>query len=200
MTSKKYTYIVDQYDFSLLPKACEDNEIELVKLLLKNGANPNYYDSNGRKPLFYAIKNKNRELIELLLNIGCDINGDIGFRYYQLDYHHGILSPLMCAVFANYLDIIPFLVKKGADINMIMSNGKSILFNACYTGCNIWTIELLLELGADPSIPDREGNRIIHYLSLKNWGYEKVIELIIKYMYNVENRTEKKKHKRQRVR
>ena len=187
MTSKKYQYIVDQYDFSLLPKACEDGEIELVKLLLKNGAHPEKIYYEDKKALFYALERKNKEMIELLLNHGAKINCHVSLRFWSFQYAFNGLTPLMYAAFANYRSIIPFLIEKGANIDNIESNGKSILMNTIWSGCEFKTIELLLSLGADPHIPDKEGTTIRHHLCRQpviNWP---LYYLIMKYIYVFDN-------------
>ena len=50
--------------------------MEVVKLLLGNGANPNLQDSSGATPLNFALENINLEVAELLLKNGANPNSE----------------------------------------------------------------------------------------------------------------------------
>jgi ankyrin repeat protein len=50
--------------------ACEKGKTEVIKILLKNKANPQIADNNGKFPLCYAYENGATEIIELLLDNG----------------------------------------------------------------------------------------------------------------------------------
>ena len=54
--------------------ACSRNvfELEMIKLLLKNGANVHIEDSLGRSPFYYCCCSGTRAAIELLLDAGVD--------------------------------------------------------------------------------------------------------------------------------
>ena len=54
--------------------AAINNNLELVKLLLQHGANPNIKDPNYTTPLIYSVINKNSKMANLLLKHGADIN------------------------------------------------------------------------------------------------------------------------------
>lgn len=56
--------------------AIEKKQIEIVKLLIKKGADINMPSSNGKLPLIYAIDNKDIELIKLLIENGAKIKSD----------------------------------------------------------------------------------------------------------------------------
>ena len=53
-----------------LKHAVVHNKIEIAKILIKNGANVNFIDSEDKSILEYAIKNKNKDIIKLLENSG----------------------------------------------------------------------------------------------------------------------------------
>ena len=68
---------IDEHNYhgkTALIEAVQDQNEELVKLLLVNGANIHKSDNSGDTPLILAIKNHNQELIDLLVNNGADIN------------------------------------------------------------------------------------------------------------------------------
>jgi len=57
----------DSFGNTLLITACERGNLEGVKILLTNGANPNQANYESKKPLDLAIKSENKELINLLI-------------------------------------------------------------------------------------------------------------------------------------
>ncbi|KAJ5737926.1 hypothetical protein N7493_001081 [Penicillium malachiteum] len=52
--------------------ACRDGYVEVVKVLLRQGVNPDVPDSNGVTPLILAISWGNRDIIEVLLDYGAN--------------------------------------------------------------------------------------------------------------------------------
>ncbi|ANV98602.1 hypothetical protein BBW65_07245 [Helicobacter enhydrae] len=62
------------------------NDVELAKVLLGNGADVNAQDTQGNTPLYHAIMNRNKKMIQLLLDNGADMyiknkRGDSAARY-----------------------------------------------------------------------------------------------------------------------
>lgn len=55
-----------------LNSATAGNHIEIVRLLLTRGANPNTPQADGFIPLHAAAQNGNKEMVELLLSYGAD--------------------------------------------------------------------------------------------------------------------------------
>lgn len=53
--------------------ACYKNDIETVRLLLQNGANPNIKNENELSPLVKAVTDGSIELVKLLVNNGADV-------------------------------------------------------------------------------------------------------------------------------
>lgn len=73
-------------------------------------------------------------------------------------------SPLhVAASDSSYLDIVAFLIQKKANVNAKDANGWTPLHAAANVG-NLAICKLLLEQGADPSIPTEEGNLPLHYI------------------------------------
>ena len=75
LTPRMVTYFISQkVDVNATNKgnntplhiACMNNNTEIAKTLLSNGANPNLINNESKKPLNYAIKHRNKELIDIL--------------------------------------------------------------------------------------------------------------------------------------
>lgn len=54
--------------------ACEHGHVEVVSYLISNGANPNLRDVEYNEALHWAAFSGSCNVLELLLNAGCDVN------------------------------------------------------------------------------------------------------------------------------
>ncbi|KAG4088703.1 ankyrin [Neocallimastix lanati (nom. inval.)] len=78
------------------------NNLELIEILLSNGADVNHANNTNKNPLIYAIEQKNINLIELLKKYHADIN-------YKL--RNGT-TPLKISIKMNNTDIFKKLIEK----------------------------------------------------------------------------------------
>ena len=62
------------YEQSPLVYAVDMADLNIIKLLIKSGANINTSDINGIYPLHVAINRKNDEICDYLINEGAFIN------------------------------------------------------------------------------------------------------------------------------
>ena len=89
-----------------------------VRKMVSKGADVNRI-SDGRAPIYQAIKNKSQGMVKLLLSLGAnmELKNDDDFGR----------TPLMYAVLKEHLGIIKILVKNGANVNALDSDGESVL-------------------------------------------------------------------------
>ncbi|MES2309453.1 MAG: ankyrin repeat domain-containing protein [Verrucomicrobiota bacterium] len=59
---------------SPLRQAAENGSLQIVKMLLEKGGNPNIASGENYTPLIYAVKNNHMEIVKLLLEKGADKN------------------------------------------------------------------------------------------------------------------------------
>ena len=113
--------------------ACSDNDYSTVSVLLKFGANPNGFC----KPLLFAVKHSNLEIIKLLVSEGARIHG---FKSELIES-----DPFVSAIISNRLDVVEYLVSAGANVHI---RGEHALFEAIINH-NFSIAEFLMSNGSD---------------------------------------------------
>jgi ankyrin repeat protein len=109
----------EEYERTSLMYAVIDEENEVVKLLLENGANVNIQDDNGYTALHFASKENLLDVAKLLLEHGANTNTQ--------DVHGN--TPLFWAVFKSKGEgkMIKLLLRYGADKHLENKHGVSPL-------------------------------------------------------------------------
>ena len=74
------------------------------------------------------------------------------------------MTPLCLAIKSGNTDLVDFLIKKGADVNMGDGWGRTPLHYSVGTG-QVGTTEILLRHGAIANAEDDNGNTPLHYLT-----------------------------------
>lgn len=129
---------------TLLATASYFNYVEIIKYLVDKGANPNciFHDNILYTPLMLACKHKNFEILKYLVEKGkADVNYHSPLTY--ICNNHSCESD-------NYyiIDMIKYLISKGADINVINSDGKDLLYQLLeYNRPNLQIVEVLVSSG-----------------------------------------------------
>lgn len=125
---------------------------EILKFLISKGAILNSRNNRGSTPLIKQCeKNSDIKIIEILVNSGAEINiqNDAG------------ITALFCAS-SNSLDVVKFLLSKGANPNLIAKHDVSCLAYAI-SHLNYEIIKILLDWDADINIKNVHGKSIIDY-------------------------------------
>lgn len=142
-------------------------------LLLEKGADPNKADAPfGSTPLIIAIGNEAMEIVDLLLDLGADLNlreidGDSPLS--RMLWMRNMKDPSDIKRFARMLEL-------GADPNWRVDLERTPLMNAIKYGQKS-VIPLLLEAGANPCFGDKDCNTP---LSLAERSEDKEIIQMIK--------------------
>lgn len=148
--------------------ATKNRQLSIIKKLVSAGANVNLPGSGGDTALVHAVKNRHYGVVEILLNAGANPN------------IHGKESPLLIAIAKKERTMIESLLERGAkvdaecclkliDMRFEISHVSEDCVNA--RDKNGWTLlmlairnhmiplsEQLLEMGADISAVDKDGN------------------------------------------
>jgi ankyrin repeat protein len=138
--------------------ACESGNAEIVKVLFLNGADPNITDNKGVTPLHVAAKEGFIDIAEVLLQYE---NADI--NVVDLD----LMTPLHYAARHNKLEMMKFLLRKGADIQSQDRDSHTPLLKSVVYG-NLPITDLLIKEGANPDDVDREGKSMVFIAAQEN--------------------------------
>lgn len=130
-------------------KAVLNNRIKTLKELIKLGVSLNETDVYGRTPLIWATINKQKEMVEILIIAGADMNiKDKKSNWTALDY----------AIYTRQEDIAEMLIRAGANVNMRSGLYQwTPLMRASASGLEK-TVRCLLEHKADINATDETMN------------------------------------------
>lgn len=139
-----HEFIFPRWPFatSLLWYALEGNDVNVARLLLEFGANPDFLvgefriDWDGYTLLIPAIVNGFDEFVEALIRGGADVNIRASFRpppdYVYVRRSPGdVDTPLLIAAEEGQTNIVRMLLENGASVDFVgKADGKTILQNA----------------------------------------------------------------------
>jgi hypothetical protein len=139
----KATEVPQMYLDKWLQKACEYKQLEIVKLLLKKGAD---VGTESEMPLFYASANGHLNIVKYLMSKGADpiinnastllvsLNQPHVFKYYYkskkinwnqaIQFEKGGFGLIACAITIGASDSLNYLIKKGikpADADLALA-------------------------------------------------------------------------------
>jgi ankyrin repeat protein len=152
---------------TVLMVASRTGNPDAVRALLDKGANVNARETQlGETALMWAASENHAAAAALLIQRGADINARSSTITFPKDRFglegvltilpHGSWTPLMYAGRDGGVDVVPVLVKAGADVNAVDPDGTTPLMLAIMNS-HYDTANALLENGADPNITDKQG-------------------------------------------
>ena len=180
-----------------------ESSINIMKLLIENGANINYTDENGFNPLNIAIESGDMELTKFLITNGANVNSLmqdgvslIGYAIAQnnmdllqmlienganVNYTNGdswANTPLQTASRLGLDNVVRILLTRNVDINAVDINGNTALHTAALNS-QLSVVKLLLEKNPNLDIQNKVGNTALH-LAVISGNIDIVGELVLK--------------------
>jgi len=165
--------LLEAYDEEALPLlhlAAQTDQIEIAEFLIEKGADVNaeykgvqikewqkdkgerqYRLWGGYTPLHFATANNYKDIVELLIAKGANVNAK--------DDDGG--TPLHRAVQEDHKDVAEFLIARGADMSARDENGQTSLYWAAYYG-HMDIAKLLIDKGADVNAKNARGRTPLH--------------------------------------
>lgn len=133
------------------------NNVEMVKLLLKHGADVNFGGEGKFVPLIGAATLGHLEIAKLLIAYGANVNAENRHR----------MSPLHAAARGENVDMVKLLLKQGGDVNAKGADDATCLHLAAMEG-NPEILRCLIESGAQVNAIDYESNTPLHVAATYN--------------------------------
>ncbi|KAK9751264.1 Ankyrin repeats (3 copies) [Popillia japonica] len=179
ITKKEYMNMQNRDSSSPLHLVIQNGDINIVKLLLDEGADPNLADKYDEISLHAAVNAGNLDVIEELLRRGADINRKNISNRAPLQFaaekgNTEVLRMLLeqewiniendcvdaacfSAIFGGNPDLMNLLLDRITDVNVTAKNGDTLLHTAVlHRKLNI--AALLMERGANKNAKNKWGN------------------------------------------
>ncbi|MDD5613821.1 MAG: ankyrin repeat domain-containing protein [Candidatus Omnitrophica bacterium] len=183
-----------------LGTAASKGNLDMIKILLENGADINSQDDMmGWTPLISAANKGNNEAVKLLIDRGAIIDAADTAGYTALiyaatagykdtvellvksgadiNYASGGYSPLISALDNGHTETAKVLIENGADPNSSTETGETPLILAAQKG-NLAAVQVLLDYGADAEVKDNKGRTALAWAEFEQ--HENIIELLKK--------------------
>jgi ankyrin repeat protein len=196
--------------------ATKHKQEEVAKLLIGYGADVNGQDETGKTPIFYATENGDvkitrllltnkanvkdnpellcaavrgecREIVEILLQRGADVNASDKCGRTALCFT-AVRSHLSEDRDGNVKgEIAKLLLSRGANVNAQTKNGVTTLHAAAQKGC-VKVIEALLEYNADVNSTVETDRKLLHIAA--EYGHLEVVKVLLKFGTNIDSKDE----------
>lgn len=155
--------IANVKNLKLLHLAANANAFSVAQFLLDNGWPVDDKADEDVTPLHNAVENESRELVELLISRGANVNernayGETALHYAAFWLNFNFDRP---GLFQKRRDIIMLLVSHGIDVNAFDEDGKTA-FAWAASFSNLDIAKMLLSVGANPKTVDRDGFTALH--------------------------------------
>jgi ankyrin repeat protein len=136
---------------SSLIQAVETGDVQTLRTLLAQGADPNQTNGRGLTALIICARNGSVPAAEALLQHGADPNRRGGVNDW---------TPLMHAIHKNQLGTVRALLDGGAQVDTRSRGGETALMMAAGYGYTP-LVELLLDRGANPRAVASDGSNVL---------------------------------------
>lgn len=163
---------------SLLGEPKPPRYLESVKILLENGADPNFYFNNpgpGDSPAFsavqFAARDNDIDALKLLVAFRGNVNLAVAHQtYVDSDVEHPPLSLVSNVATAEYL------LQNGADIHFHDSRQENLIFRAIRSG-NPDLVEHFLRKGLSPLEKNHAGQTALQLAESELQGWREKLNL-----------------------
>lgn len=148
------------------------NEVEMVRQLLKQGANVQAQDRNGRTALLAAVNGNHVESARLLIEAGSNVNAQ----------DHRLDSPLLLAGARGYLEILRLTLRAQPDFRVYNRFGGTALIPACERG-HMEVVKELLQSEVDINHVNHLGwTALLEAIILSDGGarHQEIVRLLIR--------------------
>ncbi|XP_070579650.1 transient receptor potential cation channel subfamily A member 1-like [Ptychodera flava] len=174
----------DSNDQTPLHYAAENGNLEMLQLLLSNGAKPDVKDAEEKVPLHIAAQYGQRDCAEALTEANPmqlnedDIDGRTPLLLASVHGHHKVanallkiganissrddtrMSALSLAASKGHVDTVKVLIRNHADVHAVDKNKNTALHHSAASG-HVAVTKKLLEKGADVTMENDAGKNAL---------------------------------------
>ena len=136
---------------TMLHYAAYTGSMDLLMLLLKNGARGDVWNSRGVTPFMFAILNNHESVALKLMEHGQDHSA-----------HHFPINTIQLAASQGLLQLLKKMLDKGADVNDNKGYKNLTPLHLIIIYEHNEAADFLLDRGADPLIMSRDGDSALH--------------------------------------
>ncbi|MBD3831125.1 MAG: ankyrin repeat domain-containing protein, partial [Arcobacter sp.] len=199
-------------DEHILHYCCKKELFQSVQWLLEQGVSPEIENAQKETAIFYSIHSKSSAIIQLLVDYKADINHlniykrtalqdavisannrivnyliEVTTNLGNCDVHGNNL--IFDAIANGNLEIIKRVASlKEVNLNQINEEGNTILHKEIVLKNNSLAL-LLMDLGADPTILDKNGKNFLFYAITKGIENISIIEKAVSLGCNINSRS-----------
>jgi hypothetical protein len=157
-----------RYDGTALGMAISSGRLDIVKLLLSYGADPNAREKDNRTATMRLDGDGSREIVQELVNAGAklDLKDELG------------MTVLMRAARSDGEEVLQALIDSGAEVNATDIHGETALTNAVEIA-SIENVRVLLQAGADVNAQTGDGRTAI--MVAIDDDHTEIVDLLIAY-------------------
>jgi len=119
-------------------QAVLNGDVDQVADLIRRNANVNETDKHGETPLFSAVESGNLELVQMLVEAGCDI-------WHKNAYEISVIHT--CT--ASNIEIVEYLYSVGAEFDYLGNQGITPLHYCVINASNYNIVNFLCSNGAN---------------------------------------------------
>ena len=155
-----------------LGRALEKNNRTTIQFLLERGADVQgyVYDAGNYRIRSYLVEAADRHdltLVQYLHNWGADINGT------SWGYGSGYFNALFTlGSSADDINVMRYLIAQGINVNYVAGSGTTPLMYFAKmwidSGVRQNLLKMLLDVGADPAVRDKDGKTAVDYCMAHN--------------------------------
>jgi len=153
-------------EWSPLMSSVLSGNIEVMKLLIANGAWVNYMNSRAMNALWLAANNGRLDMVKLLTEKGAYVNNR------DVDD----VTPLMAAAMSGSSAVVEYLLQHKADIDLCNLNGDNALLLALQNGQEA-IARLLITAGSEINRQNRSGATALMIAAVE--GNEAIVKLLL---------------------
>jgi ankyrin repeat protein len=160
----------DQFELTALTWAAMKSQVDIARVLLEAGANPNPPPSQiapGGFPWARAAGVGSLEMVDLLLDAKADVN---------LKDKEGTTAIFKAAQHQTDPAVIRRLLEAGANINERSDNGMTCLFGAAAQG-RVENVRLLIREGATVDVRSNSNETVLIHASFG--GHSEIVQILL---------------------